>query len=552
MESLAALFGLPGFYVASPVVFTTQLVLHAYPLATTAACPRCQHPSSRVHSRHRRTLRDLPLGGRSVILYLHLRRFRCRHPACPTQTFVEQYPRLSPPHAQRTARLAQVLTQMAFTAGAESGSRLSHHLACPVSPDTLLRLMRAAPLPARPIPRILGVDDFAFRKGRTYGTILVNLQTHRPIDLLPDRAAATLATWLQAHPGVQLISRDRSKEYKAGATWGAPGVPQVADRFHLIHNWREALERLLDRYWRHFRGIHLPPQRARGASPVRIPCTAQRVPAARTPNECAGQVERHAVRHQRYEEVCQLHVQGYSIRAIAQRLHLSRSTVYHYLRSDGDPTEWRTRAQASALDPYIPYLYGRWQAGCYNGVQLWREIRAHGYEGTRKMVAVWVSQQRQAARRAGIVLPPTTGRPPKERPPVQPRDVTPRQVSYLLIARRERLTPAEQTVLTQVQERLPLMQTVYDLSQGFVRLVRERAGQELDEWLARAQASTIRDVRNFADGIGKDKAAVAAGLTQRWSNGPVEGQVNRLKCLKRQMYGRAKFDLLRRRVLADP
>jgi transposase len=551
MESFAAVLGLPGFYVAPPVVLSTQIVLHAYPLATTAICPHCHHPSSHLHSRHRRTLRDLPLGGRSVILYLHLRRFRCRHPTCVARTFVERHPHLSPPHAQRTARLAQTLTQLGFTAGAEAGSRLTQHLACPVSPDTLLRLMRAASLPAPPTPRLLGVDDFALRKGRTYGTVLVNLQTHRPVDLLPDRSAATLATWLQAHPGVRLISRDRAKEYKAGATWGAPSVPQLADRFHLIHNWREALERLLDRHWRHFRGIHLP-QHALGASLAPILRTAQRVPAPRTPNELVGQLERHAVRHQRYEEVCHRHAQGQSIRAIALQLHLSRSTVYHYLRSDGDPTEWRTRAQASALDPYIRYLYTRWQAGCYNGVQLWREIQAQGYGGSRKMVAVWVSQQRQVARRAGMVLPPTTGRPPQERPLAQPRDVTPRQISYLFIARTERLSTAERLVLTQVQERLPLMRMVYALSQGFVRLVRERAGQELDTWLEQAQASAIRDVQNFAVGISKDKAAIAAGLTQRWSNGPVEGQVNRIKCLKRQMYGRANFDLLRRRVLADP
>ena len=552
MESLALLFGLPGFYVAPPVILATQIVLHAQPLLATAACPRCQRPSSHVHSRHRRCLRDLPLGGRAVILYLHLRRFRCRHRVCPTQTFVERHLPISPPHAQRTARLAQALQHLGFTAGAEAGSRLTQQLAMPVSPDTLLRLIRTAPLPDPPIPRVLGVDDFAFRKGRTYGTILIDLQTHRPVDLLPDRTAATLATWLQAHPGVQFISRDRSTEYKAGATQGAPEVAPIADRFHLVQNLREALERVLDRQRGQLRGIHLPTLRSGADHNDPVPAVALRIPAHRTLNEVAGQQVRREQSRSRYNEVQRLQAQGYSIRAIALSLHLSRSTVYHYLRSDSDPTEWRTGRQASELDRYLPYLADRWQAGCYNGVQLWREIRERGYSGSRKMVAVWVSQQRQAARVAGIPLPATTGRPARPHPPAPPRDVTPRQVSYLLIARAERLTEAERAVLAQVQERIPPVRAAYEVGQGFLRLVRERAGQDLAAWLEQAQASEVGDLQNFAVGVGKDKAAIAAGLTQVWSNGPVEGHVNRLKCLKRQMYGRAKFDLLRRRVLAAP
>jgi transposase len=191
-------------------------------------------------------------------------------------------------------------------------------------------------------------------------------------------------------------------------------------------------------------------------------------------------------------------------------------------------------------------------AGCYIGTPLWREIQAQGYGGSRKMVAVWVQQQRQVARAAGVVLPPTTGRPPQARLPARPRDVTPQQVSYLFIARPAQLTAAEQAVVAQVRERVPHLKQIYALSQGFVRLVRERTGPELDAWLGQARAQESREIQNFAAGIDNDKEAIALGLTQRWSNGPVEGQVNRLKCLKRQMYGRAKFDLLRRRVLADP
>jgi transposase len=215
--------------------------------APSAACPRCGEASARVHSYYTRSPHDLPVSAYRVQAVLHVRRFRCPNPACATVTFAERLPNFLLPYAQRTVRLREALRQLGLALGGAAGARTSQRLHLPASRDTLLRLVRQLPPPSVVRPRVLGVDDFAFRKGKRYGTILLDLEQRCPIDLLPERSAASLEQWLQAHPGVEVIARDRGPEYIRGATAGAPQAIQVADRFHLLTNLREALERVLER-----------------------------------------------------------------------------------------------------------------------------------------------------------------------------------------------------------------------------------------------------------------------------------------------------------------
>jgi transposase len=391
------------------------------------------------------------------------------------------------------------------------------------------------------------------RKGRSYSTILVDLERHRPIDLLPDRSAETLATWLREHPGVEVITRDRSTEYARGASLGAPQARQVADRFHLVKNLREALERLLDRHRTSFRGLVLP--RAGSAIPEgpSLPAAAQRRPARRSPAEATARQARRAERQARYQQVQTLHAQGAKIKHIARQLGLSRGTVYRYVRSASDPTATQWRRQPSMLDAYLPYLYARWQAGCENGLQLWRELQQRGYPGTRKMVATWVAQQRQTPAKTGphkYQQPAQQAQKEQARQQEQERTPSARQLSYFLLREPSSLNEAEQAVLQGLQDGCADVAAAYPLAQEFLRMVRQRRGERLEAWLAAVAASGLVDLVNFAAGVERDKAAVVAGLSESWSNGPVEGQVNRLKLKKREMYGRANFDLLRQRVLA--
>lgn len=230
------------------IINNETIILEIISHQPNGQCPDCGWISNRIHSRYHRTVADLPCVGLVMYLSLQVRRFFCDYLGCKRKTFTERLPGFVAPSARRTTRLAEHQRQLGLDLGGKAGSRLADRLAMPTSDDTILRLLRGTPeQPVQP-PRVLGIDDWAWAKGTRYGTILVDLENHRPIDLLPDRSAETLAAWLREHPSVEIISRDRAPAYIEGASQGAPEAIQVADRWHLLSNLKEVLQRLLDRY----------------------------------------------------------------------------------------------------------------------------------------------------------------------------------------------------------------------------------------------------------------------------------------------------------------
>ena len=506
----------------------------------TADCPDCQQASRRVHSRYQRQVADLPWQGRPVRLRLQTRRWFCTTRDCPRRVFTERLPLVVAPYARRTTRLAAVLEAIALAVGGEAGARLLPRLGLAASADTLLRTIHQTARSVAILPRVLGVDDWAWKRGRRYGTILVDQERHEGIDLLPDRTAEGLAGWLRQHPGVAVITRDRAGAYADGARQGAPDAVQVADRWHLLKNLGDALEELLDRHRSLLRRI------AAAAAPggrVESPSTSTRPPASPAQARAdAGRDARRAQRRSQYDQAVALRDQGETTGRIAQIVGLSRRTVLRFLAAGTYPERKPRDRSPSALDPYRPYLDHCWAAGKRRGAVLWREICTQGYTGNRASVYTYLARLRREE-----------GRPPASpvwrpgRPSV--RGQSPRRFKWLMLRPAAELTTAERAALATLQEQCAEVPSVYRLAQAFLRLIRERDQPALASWLTEAEESTVPELQRFAAGLRRDRAAVEAALTEAWSNGQTEGQITKLKLLKRQMYGRAGFALLRQRVL---
>lgn len=559
--------------------FTPEgIVVDLHTTAQTADCPTCEVSTQRVHSHYQRRLADLPLAQMPVRVHLHVRRFRCATLGCGRTTFTEPLPGLAFPYARRTTRLRAEQRQIALDMGGEPGARLSRRQGMTVSPDTLLRQARREPEQAFATPRCLGIDDFALRKSQVYGTLLVDLEARHPVDVIEERSAEVVEQWLKAHPGVKIITRDRSNEYADGASRGAPDAIQVADRFHLLQNVREMLQRLLDGHQDALQAAmrdptppsddpHVPPNEATLPSEsVPVPPQPREAPHEHLPEEAVPMPpvskaaersqERRERRYRRYTAVRELRAQGLSLRAIATTLQLSRKTVRQFAVAVQFPERATPRPQPSKLHPFIPHLEAQLAAGQGNAMQLWRELREqHGYSGSRTLVSRWVAQHRHLVPLPDPNSPPRRGRgrppasSPSPKPPAQ-RRLSARQAAWLLVRRPEKLEEEEQGVIERLCQQAPKVDVAYHLAQEFIQMVRERKAKTFDGWLQRATASGIDELQSFVAGLERDKAAVVAALSLPYSNGQVEGQVNRLKLIKRSMYGRAKFDLLRRRVLA--
>jgi transposase len=498
-------------------------------------CPSCQTPSERVHSSSIRTLADVPCIGRRVVLQVRVRKFRCANGRCARRVFAERYPDFVQPKARKTTRATEQICALGLALGGRGAQRLARLLGISVSGRTVLRaLMRATPASPSSDVQVLGVDDFAFRRSKRYGTLLMDLERRRVIDLLPDRSLETLVEWLRRHPGVRIISRDRGGDYAAAARFGAPHAKQVVDRFHLVLNAGEMLERFLTRQHTSLR------EAARALASEDAP----RRTTKRSPTDVRRREERRAVRLARFEQVRALSREGVSARQIAEETGVARATIYRYLTAERFP-EHLPRQHERPIEPYIPYLQARWNAGEHRPLALWREIHAQGYPAgvaqVRRLVMAWRTPP-PAPRIAGSPLPA------KE----EAISYSVRQTRWLLTKPQATLSAREADYLTTLQHLCPTVGRAQQLLKTFHSLVAKRAEARLDAWLEQCTHSAIAEFVRFAQSLRRDEAAVRAALCYPWTQGPVEGQINRLKLLKRQMYGRAGFALLRRRMLAQP
>ncbi len=538
-----------GIALETVTTIAAQVVVTLRTSAPTACCPGCAQPTTRVHARYQRTVADLPAVGQSVRLLVQVRKFVCPTRTCPRRIFTERLPDLVQPWARMTDRLRQAIVALGCASSGEATARVAPRLGMQTSSATVLRRIRATPLPTVGCVPHLGIDDFAFRRGQRYGTILVDLDSHRVLDLLPTRTVEQAAAWLSQHPEITILSRDRGQEYAAAARQAAPQAQQVADRFHLLKNLTECVETVLGRCWSAMRQAQHHQDTLPSMADAPPPVVDDWRPAPQAAAETA-RLAHQAARADRYAQICLLRQQGLSRGAIAKQFGMALRTVERWV-AEGAPHAVQRRKRASCLDPYLPDIVRRWEEGCHNGLQIWRELHAQGYQGSERTVYRFLDTVRQRLGKEPAAAADAPGGPVvRGRPASGPLDsLVVRTAIWLVMRNPEQLDAAAQQTLQVLLASSATVTTLYDLVQRFRAMLHARQSDQLDDWLTAARGSAIKELTTFVVGIERDKDAVVAGLSMEYSQGVVEGQVNRLKVIKRQMYGRAGFALLRHRML---
>jgi transposase len=503
----------PGLIVDNVLSEGDSLIIFARNAAISATCPSCGQASGRLHSRYQRTFADLPASGRSVRIRMTVRRFRCVGETCRTRIFAEGLEgTIGGRYARRTSRLDCIVHQLGLALGGRPGQGFARRLMLPVSKDTLLRVVRRRSALPPKRPTVIGIDDWAYKRGQCYGTIVCDLERRRVVTLLPDRESSTIEAWLSQHSDIIIAARDRGGGYGEAIARALPGIIQVADRWHLMENASAAFLDAVRKCMALIRS-------AIGATVIdpTLLTYAERV-------QYEGYLRREAAN----ASILALVREGVPIKQIAKRTGHSQKVVRNVSRGLASDI-FRTRT--SCLEAYLPHLEAEWKAGCRNGSELWRRLRAAGFRGSLRVVGEWATRHRRC----------------EMNPSGAPRRVpSARSIARLMTAEQDRLSRDEAITVATVETNVPKLAIARELIQHFQTVIRNQVHSDLELWLIDAAGSLVS---SFAAGIKKDQHAVAAALVQPWSNGQTEGQITRLKLIKRQMYGRAKLDLLQARLI---
>ena len=450
------------------------------------ACPGCGTETARVHGYHDRTAADVPVDGRRVQVQVRVRarRLRCAVPGCPRQTFREQVPGVLDRYQRRTARLTGQVSAIARELAGRASARLLPALGIAASRHTMLRVLLKIPLPALAVPRVLGIDDFALRRGSVYATVLIDAETGRRVDTVEGRTADVAEKWLRGHPGIEV-------------------AVQVSDRWHLWHLLAEAVRKEVAAH---------------------CACWAKGMPLQ--------EGKRAATTAERWQQVRELRSQNLGLLECARRLGLSMNTVKRYDRASEPQRLQRVpKYRPTLVDPYRDYLRKRRAEEPGVPVRyLLREIRERGYQGSSNLLVRYINQ----------------GRLDSDRP-----HLSPRRAARILLTRPDRLTGGQAETRARLQAACPEMTALAALIGSFAEMLaparENKAG--LQRWITRAREADLPYLHSFTRGLDLDIQAVTAALTLPFHNGRTEGANTKTKMIKRQMYGRAGFTLLRHRIL---
>ena len=479
------------------------IVVRAGTRGGAVACPGCGAETWRVHGYHERTAADVPVDGRRVLVKVRVRRMRCPALGCKTQTFREQVPGVLERYQRRISRLTAEISAVARELAGRASARLLPALGIGVSRHTALRVLLRVTLPALEVPRVLGIDDFALRRGLVYATILIDAETGRRVDVLEGRTADVVADWLRGHPGVEVVTRDGSAAYGEAVRSALPDAVQCGDRWHLWHLLAEATAKEVAAH---------------------SACWAEGAPLR--------EGKRAETNLERWQQVHDLRSRGAGLLDCSRRLGLALNTVKRYDRAD-KPERLRRAAQyrPTLVDPYRDYLRERrLEEPGVPVQQLLREIRERGYPGSSNLLVRYINQ----------------GRADAERP-----HMAPRKAAQIMLTRPDNLTDAQRETAARLASACPEMKTLASLIGSFAAMLAPDPANEkkLQQWITHARTADLPNLHSFTRGLDLDINAATAALTLPHHNGRTEGVNCKTKMIKRQMFGRAGFELLRHRIL---
>lgn len=518
------------------------VLVQAHSTVRASPCPACRCWSGRLHGSYRRRLAERPILDKHVVLIVEMRRFKCRNVDCTRRTFSEDIHALAGRHQRRTRSHSRALHALGLALGGEAAARLAVELGLSISADTMLReLRRSADARKMHAPRVIGIDDWAIARGHRYGTIVVDLERREPIEVLEGREATGVAAWLRAHPTIKIVARDRAGAYSEAVQTALPAAQQVSDRWHLLTNLRDNVERMLQR---------LGPQMRQAAQQIVVAEATLGRQGQGLPRGTGLRAwqrlsdDRRALRLAQYEKVMELRAQGGSMKGIGRELGIDHRTVRKYIGSGAFPERARPARGPTPLDGHRQYIEQRIAQGCRCPRQIWREVRQRGYTGSRYSVQSCVVRLLWPQGGPSLVSAPV-----RTMPCPSARRAFGWMVGWRRLAVEEPKNPSHERFVQALCRIEPAVAEVRSLSREFLGLMHRRRPREFDRWLTRLSKCSAPEMRSFASSLHSDLAAVRAAFTLPWSNGQTEGHVNRLKFLKRQMYGRASVELLRLRVL---
>ena len=517
------------------------IVIAARSKTRAAACPHCSCWSNRIHDRYVRRVAERPCLDAAVLIEIEVQRFKCPNPRCQCRTFAERIDTLAPSYQRRTQSQARALQAIGFALGGAAAARLAHELGLRASRQTVLRELHRARAREKHPPRIIGIDDWAIAKGHHYGTIVVDLERREPIEVFAGRETMAVAAWLREHPTIEVVARDRAGAYSEAVEIARPEATQVADRWHLLANLRATVERMLHRLGGRLReaarGVELEPSAA-GRQALR------RGPRLRSWQRLSD--DRRASRLARYEEVMRRYRQGEGIKFIARAMPIDHRTIRKFIRAGGFPERAPRNRGPSPLDPYRDHIATRVEQGCHNPRLLWEEVRALGYAGGRAVVGDFVARLLTSRDRE-----PTVQLPARTIPCPSAARAFGWLAGWRKLNQGEPMKEIHHRFIQALCRLEPTVSVAQRVTREFLGLIHQRNPKRFDRWLKKVLTCGVPELQRFGAGLKSDIAAVRAAFSLPWSNGQTEGQVNRLKYLKRQMYGRAGLALLRARVLHE-